>query len=311
MRLDLYQLGELCSALQIPAVAGRDFERYRDELRNIYNDSKSENDSFGTGRISTSTPTNLSEAHSDSERIQCALDDVSSSLEELDLQQKKAAFLQQLSQDAAQIAALTVDQSNSDLWFKERQKRLTASNFGRVCKLLDTTPRANVVKDLLYSTFKGNVYTNYGKENEDNAIRQFEQLTGKKVRKAGLLIGRKFPFLAASPDGSILEENALVEVKCPYKARGSGIEEAVNNKEILFATYKGGKLSLKREDKYYYQVQGQLHVTGKQFCYFIVWTPKGLAYEVIERDDLLWEKMLPKLQEFYFNHLLPELLNNI
>jgi hypothetical protein len=38
---------------------------------------------------------------------------------------------------------------------------------------------------------------------------------------------------------------------------------------------------LKRTHAYYFQVQGQLLITGRQFCYFVIWTPKGLILEKI------------------------------
>ncbi|XP_025192182.1 uncharacterized protein LOC112592372 [Melanaphis sacchari] len=40
------------------------------------------------------------------------------------------------------------------------------------------------------------------------------------------------------------------------------------------------------------------------------WTRKGIKYEKIERDDTLWQtKMFPKLNDFFFNCLLPELVD--
>jgi len=37
-----------------------------------------------------------------------------------------------------------------------------------------------------------------------------------------------------------------------------------------------GDLQLnKNYNNYYYQIQGQLIVANKLFCYFLVWTPKG------------------------------------
>lgn len=45
----------------------------------------------------------------------------------------------------------TIGQSKCDIWFKERKYRLTASNFGRVCKLREKTPRINTIKYILYN----------------------------------------------------------------------------------------------------------------------------------------------------------------
>ena len=35
-----------------------------------------------------------------------------------------------------------------------------------------------------------------------------------------------------------------------------------------------------------FQVQGQLHITKRKFCYFVVYTPKDLFYEVTEYDPV-------------------------
>ena len=47
----------------------------------------------------------------------------------------------------------------------ERRKRLTASNVGSIAKMRKTTKRSNKVKGLLYSSFRGNVATLYGRHN--------------------------------------------------------------------------------------------------------------------------------------------------
>lgn len=302
--LDLYQLNEVCSSVHIPRISGKDFEQYKDEIRKIYDDSKSEGSS---GFVSASTSSKNSTTN---ELLDSALEDADLSLVHLDLDEKQNIFLEELAKDVAAIEQITKDQRNNEIWMLERRKRLTASNFGRIVKLLDKTNRANVVKDLLYSTFKGNIYTEYGQQNEHIAIRCFEQITGKKVEKSGLVVHKSYPYLAASPDGIIVQENAIIEVKCPYKARESSVEEACQRKEITFATFEEGQLKLKKEDKFYYQVQGQLHVTGAICCYFVVWTPKGIAFQVIEKDEDCWERMFPKLKTFYFDHMLPEILSN-
>lgn len=39
--------------------------------------------------------------------------------------------------------------------------------------------------------------------------------------------------------------------------------------------FDGEKVALKKTDNYYYQVQAQLNITERNYCYFVVWTPKG------------------------------------
>ncbi len=48
----------------------------------------------------------------------------------------------------------------------ERRKRITASNVGSIAKMRKTTERCNKVKNLLYSSFRGNQETQYGVDNE-------------------------------------------------------------------------------------------------------------------------------------------------
>jgi len=43
----------------------------------------------------------------------------------------------------------------------------------------------------------------------------------------------------------------------------------------------GKKMTLKKTDNYYYQVQAQLNITERNYCYFVVWTPKGNYYMTI------------------------------
>lgn len=86
---------------------------------------------------------------------------------------------------------------------------MTASNFGRICKLRPKTSCANTVKNMLYQQFLGSAATQYGKDNEYRAIEAFEEITGMKINPCGLFIDQNHPFLAASPDG-IIGDKAIV-----------------------------------------------------------------------------------------------------
>ena len=62
---------------------------------------------------------------------------------------------------------------------------------------------------------------------------------------------------------------------------------------------------------YYYQVQGQLHITEKKYCIFAVFTGVDIYWVTVERDDQFWEdKMHRKLTDFYEDCLLPEILDS-
>lgn len=71
-----------------------------------------------------------------------------------DLEQRQITILNNLKLSVQEINLLerkTIDQAKSDDWHRERKHRLTASNFGRVCKLRSNTPRINTIKYILYS----------------------------------------------------------------------------------------------------------------------------------------------------------------
>ena len=72
-------------------------------------------------------------------------------------------------EEAVFIAQQTKEQVDSEVWFAERRKRLTASTVGSIAKMRATTKRAKRVESLLYSKFRGNAATHYCQEMEDRA----------------------------------------------------------------------------------------------------------------------------------------------
>lgn len=138
----------------------------------------------------------------------------------------------------------------------------------------ENTSREKIVKDILFGTFNGNAATRYGISHENIAKEKLENLLKQKIEVAGLFVDLNLPFLAPSPDG-LIENNSLVEIKCPASAKILTPEEGILMKKIKCCLIENGQLHLKRNDNYFYQVQGQLHITNKTFCYFCIWTPRG------------------------------------
>lgn len=75
--------------------------------------------------------------------------------------------------EAKAIETRTRDQADGMQWLAERRKRLTTSKVGGIAKMRRTTKRSNKVKELLYSTFKGNKATRYGCAKEEETIQQY------------------------------------------------------------------------------------------------------------------------------------------
>jgi len=89
--------------------------------------------------------------------------------------------------------------------------------------------------------------------------------------------------LAGSPDG-LVGDNDIVEIKYPHGIKDmtpkEGLFRLLANKIKFLTMYIDGKMKLKRNDNYYYQVQGQLRVVNIKSYYFIVWSPKGKHFVI-------------------------------
>lgn len=205
----------------------------------------------------------------------------------------------------------TTDQYQSEQWNEIRRKLLTASNFGRIiCRRADTGCE-NIVKSILYNTGIIAQSLDYGKENEPVAKKVLEGILGKPIHNCGLFIDVEHYFLGATPDG-LLDDDGLVEIKCPCSASNMTPEEGILSKKIDFwSINKDGTIgNIKKKHKYHYQVQGQMKIANKKYCIFAVWTPKGIKTEKILFDQVFWDlEMFPKLQSFFYDCLLPEIVD--
>ncbi|KAJ8666165.1 hypothetical protein QAD02_007827 [Eretmocerus hayati] len=92
---------------------------------------------------------------------------------------------------------------------------------------------------------------------------------------------------------------SVLEIKYLYKARYDYIDDTTVPSLIPYLQKDiHGNWALKKNSPYYYQVQGQLLVTGRLFCDFVVWTFKDMVRVSIEGDEKFIDYMLKKLKEF-------------
>ena len=121
--------------------------------------------------------------------------------------------------------------------------------------------------ELIYKTPKPFAYakaTEWGNMYEDYAAEAYQQTTGNKLKVVGFVtLGDD---TGTSPD-RYCNDNALLEIKCPY-VRTNHIKNLLNlnSQEDL----------LNRNKQYYYQVQHQLYVTGRDYCDFASFDPRIL-----------------------------------
>ncbi|KAL4121552.1 hypothetical protein QTP88_014044 [Uroleucon formosanum] len=88
---------------------------------------------------------------------------------------KKDIFLSRLKLTEEQIEQIEKE------WHLHRKKRLTASYFGKICKLRVKTSRAKTVLIILYGSFSGNNTTKYGTQNEENTKSALSGILNKTI----------------------------------------------------------------------------------------------------------------------------------
>ncbi|KAJ8930911.1 hypothetical protein NQ314_016245 [Rhamnusium bicolor] len=126
-----------------------------------------------------------------------------------------------------QIAEATRGQSSNENWLIARKYRLTASYFGVV---VASFKRNRFPRSLYNSSLEGynlNSVIQWERENKASAIETFKVATGMEVSPTGLWL-EECGYIGASPDG-LAGEDALIEVKCPYKYKSVSLEYALRN----------------------------------------------------------------------------------
>ena len=139
-----------------------------------------------------------------------------------------------------------------------------------------------------------------------------------KVRRCGLWVNPKFPFLGCSPDG-LVDDDTVVEIKALKLLKEYSVEQITSatsvvpkhvlKKQCFFV--KDGKCVLQRSHSYYYQCQHILLVTERKSCVFILYAESGPdSVEKITRDEALITKILEYIQALWMRVIPPRDLQN-
>ena len=214
--------------------------------------------------------------------------------------------------EARQLEAETVKQTESDVWFNARKNRLTASNFHRIEKRVRDVNDKFVASVLSAQKSLSSTPCSYGSAHESVAKTKYCELKPSvHLHDCGLVINPYFSFLGATPDAEVCCEGVtgIVETKGSYTARDMSISQAVAQVTRFCLTETDGKVELDREHDYYCQVQGQLLVTGAPFCDFVVYTKCDVHIERIFPDCDFQNQMMKKLASFYYRYAIPHLQN--
>ncbi|XP_077078678.1 uncharacterized protein LOC143731948 [Siphateles boraxobius] len=196
----------------------------------------------------------------------------------------------------AAIEAETRQQSECQLLTQVSKPRLTASRFREICHVRGESSAKALAARILRGTPQTSAMKR-GLDLEPEILRQYSDLCDVSVIQCGIIIHPDAPHLGASPDAKFFNPKetkpfGLAEVK------SCDVENVAQVKHQI--TLKG-QTCLKKSRKYYYQVQGQLTVSGLQWCDFITDTRTDFTVERIFRDEEIIHSMRQKLDHFYHN----------
>ena len=169
-------------------------------------------------------------------------------------------------------------------WYNIRKGKMTASNAETIIangKGLETYIY-NLMAEYYSSAEKEN-YINAdmqrGIDLEPEARLEFEFYTDLDVQEVGFIEHNEF--IGVSPDG-LIGNDGLIEIKCP-------------NDSIYFKLL----LSNNIKPEYIAQMQMQMYVTDRQYCYFVSYNPnfeKSLYIKKINRDEEMIDKLKKGLE---------------
>ena len=197
------------------------------------------------------------------------------------LVQKLIASLDFTEEDVTALYKNTVGQSNNSEWTEQRKGRLTASKFKSIytrAKTLEKDPKqdpSSVLSSILgYKPLKPTWQMKHGISTETHAKTSYISIM-KKDRHInftsldpGMTAMKDYPFISVSTDLDICCDccgKGHAEFKCP----GSIKDQVPSADNLPYLELRNGETKLKTNSEYYFQVQGQMGVTGRTFLYLL------------------------------------------
>ena len=177
---------------------------------------------------------------------------------------------------------LRQDDATNSAWMLARAALdATASEFA--CAALDESPflsRAALLDRKLHGSEArvDTPATRFGQASEPLAVQAYRDKTGFDVRATGLYTCDELRY-GASPDGVVVDratgEEGLLEEKCLFRERRRSYVSVAKPPARFLA-----------------QVQGQLALSGHEWCDLAIWIPNHLAIFRVARDAYYWDAVL-------------------
>lgn len=162
-------------------------------------------------------------------------------------------------------------------WFKEREGKLTASNFGQAAGLGPGSRQQLWRRLLKLEHFHGNEATDWGEKYEPVALAEYAALDpGLDIHMDGFVRHKDYEWLGGSPD-FLVGASGMGEIKCPYS-------------QIVYAEIP---------PHYMAQMQGLMQVCDRDWCDFVVWTPEVMSVQRVHRSNEYWDWLHLHIADFW------------
>ena len=108
----------------------------------------------------------------------------------------------------------------------------------------------------------------WGTEHEKDGADSYNATHSDKITECGIFVSKSKPWLAASPDRLDLENDMVIEIKCPYNRRA--VDPNVIIPDYCYLDAATGKLKLNESHQYYWQIMTQMYVLGFKKGRFVI-----------------------------------------
>ncbi|KAG9279582.1 hypothetical protein AMEX_G5117 [Astyanax mexicanus] len=196
---------------------------------------------------------------------------------------------------ARKIEVATREQSNSVEWHRVRRPRITSSRFREICHVRGQSS-AEILSQRIRKGVDQTAAMKRGLALEPVAIQEYCRMKNTNYWPCGFVIHPDAPWLGSSPDGLVFDPTesppfGLVEIKCP---------NAKSYVDCSYLKMQSGTMKLKQTHSYYWQVQGQLLLTGMEWCDFVVFAEEDILIQRIYRDCEVAKTIREKGDYFFF-----------
>ena len=177
-------------------------------------------------------------------------------------------------------------EQNSYEWFQIKAGIISASNFDKILTPKTLKPSSNDIWAQLAcevicgdnpDPWEGNSHMEHGKDAEEKAVKFYEDETGLECEKVSFITDDA-KTMGCSPD-RLVGDDGLIEIKSP-KAKN------------MMKSFLEAKETNECPTEYRLQIQGQLMITGREWCDLVLYHPLlGIKVFRVYPDFEIHEKL--------------------